>query len=80
VSTQAEAEGLRAQIKSPDEFARVAREKSLDPSAAEGGDMGFFAPGEIDETAEAAIKRLSPGEISGVIRTPAGYAIFQRLN
>jgi Flp pilus assembly protein TadD len=80
VSTQAEAESLRGRIKTPEEFVRVAREKSLDPSAAEGGDMGFFSPGEIDETAEATIKRLSPGEISAVVKTPAGYAIFQRLN
>ncbi len=80
VGTQAEAEDLRAQIKGPGDFARLAREKSLDPSASNGGDMGFFSPGDLDDETASAVKRLAPGETSGIVRTPDGYAIIERLN
>ena len=80
VRTQAEAESIRAQIKGPDDFFRLAREKSIDPSASIGGDTGFFSPGDLDDPSESAIKRLAPGEMSGVVRMPTGYAIFQRVD
>ncbi len=79
VGSQADAEAVRAQIKGPEDFPRIAREKSLDPSGANGGDMGFFAPGELDDHAAAAVKRLAPGETSGVVRTSDGWVIYQRL-
>ena len=80
VATQAEAEALRAQIKNADDFVRLAREKSLDPSGSSGGDMGFFSHGELEDSIEQAVKRLAPGEISGAVRIPGGYALFQRVN
>jgi tetratricopeptide (TPR) repeat protein len=80
VSSHAEAQAIRDEIKDGNDFVRLAREKSLDPSGPRGGDLGFFSKGELDGRVEAAIKKLSPGEISGVVKTPAGYAIFQRLD
>jgi len=79
VGSQADAVAIRAQIKGPEDFVRLAREKSIDPSASNGGDMGFFAPGDLDDRTAAAVKRLAPGETSGVVRTPDGWAIYQRL-
>ncbi len=75
-----EARAVRAEIRNGDDFARVARERSIDPSGAKGGDIGFFAKGELESQVEEAILKLSPGEISGVVKTPAGYTIFQRMD
>jgi tetratricopeptide (TPR) repeat protein len=80
VSSRADAQEIRQEIKDGDDFVRLARERSLDPSGVKGGDLGFFSRGELDSQVEDAIKKLSPGEISGVVKTPAGYAIFQRLD
>jgi tetratricopeptide (TPR) repeat protein len=80
VSSRAEAQEIRQEIKDGNDFVRLAREKSLDPNGVNGGDIGFFSRGELDSRVEDAIKKLSPGEISGVVKTPAGYAIFQRLD
>ncbi len=79
VSTQAEAEAIHGQIKEPGDFVRLAREKSLDSTASAGGDMGFFAPGDLDDQTASVVKRLAPGETSGVVHTPGGWAIFQRV-
>lgn len=75
-----DARAVHAQIEKGADFARLAREKSIDPSAAKGGDLGFFAKGELDSEAEEAIRKLAPGEVSGVVKTPAGFCIFQRLD
>lgn len=75
-----EARAVRAEIRNGDDFVRVARERSIDPSGAKGGDIGFFSKGELESQVEEAIRKLSPGEISGVVKTPAGYTIFQRLD
>ena len=75
-----EARAARAEIRNEGDFVRVARERSIDPSGAKGGDIGFFSKGELESQVEEAILKLSPGEISGVVKTPAGYTIFQRLD
>jgi parvulin-like peptidyl-prolyl isomerase len=61
-------------------MARLAREKSIDPSASAGGTWAFFSPGDPDDETASAMKRLAPGETSGVVRNPAGWVIFQRVN
>jgi parvulin-like peptidyl-prolyl isomerase len=80
VESQSEAEAIRAQIKTSADFARLAREKSLASNASAGGDMGFFSPGDLDDETASAVKRLAPGETSGVVHTPDGWAILQRVN
>ncbi len=78
--SEAEAKAVRAEIQDGNDFVRLARERSVDHTAAKGGDLGFFDKGELDSEAEEAIRKLAPGEISGVVKTPAGYSIFQRLD
>ncbi|MFQ5457690.1 MAG: tetratricopeptide repeat protein [Myxococcota bacterium] len=80
VASREEAQAVRSEIHNGDDFVRLARERSIDASSAKGGDIGFFSKGELESQVEESIIRLAPGEISGVVKTPAGYAIFQRLN
>ncbi|GGK87351.1 peptidylprolyl isomerase [Deinococcus radiotolerans] len=55
VPTQAEAQAIAKDLAGGADFAAVAKAKSQDPgSAAQGGDLGCFGPGEMVETFDAA--------------------------
>jgi peptidyl-prolyl cis-trans isomerase D len=76
---RAKAEELLAQVKkAPDSFAEVAKKNSQDPgSAAQGGDLDFFARGAMTKPFEDAAFSLGKGEISGVVETDFGYHIIK---
>jgi len=62
-----------------EDFARVARDASIDASAATGGDLGFFAQGELQppEVASEAFS-LRPGHYSPVpLKTPSGWTLVK---
>lgn len=63
-------------IKAGELFAKVAEELSTDPSKSHGGDIGFFAKGQVIPEFEEACLKLKPGEMSGVVKTPLGYHII----
>jgi peptidyl-prolyl cis-trans isomerase C len=60
------------------DFAALAKEFSQDPgSAAQGGDLGFFAAQQmVPEFSNAAFK-LKPGAISDIVETQFGYHIIK---
>ena len=76
---KAKAEALLEQLrKAPASFADVARKNSEDPgSAANGGDLDFFARGAMTKPFEDAAYAMKPGEISNVIETEFGYHIIK---
>jgi len=57
-------------------FAETAMEKSLSPEKVQGGDLGFFARGEMPLEFEEVVFSLKPGQISSVVKTDYGYHIF----
>lgn len=59
------------------DFATMARLTSVDNSATRGGDIGWIGPGEASPEFEAAMNKLSPGEISEPIHTQYGYHLIQ---
>jgi parvulin-like peptidyl-prolyl isomerase len=79
VDDEEQANQILAQLQSGADFAKLARQYSLDPSTKEnGGDLGFFPRGtlvvpEVEETAFS----LSVGQISPVISSTMGYHIVQ---
>lgn len=51
-------------LKSGAPFPLIANQRSTDPSAASGGDIGFIAESELDDASREAVKDLLPGQIS----------------
>jgi peptidyl-prolyl cis-trans isomerase D len=77
---KAKAEELLAQLKkNPDSFAEVAQKNSQDTgSAAQGGDLDFFARGAMTKPFEdAAFALKAKGEISPVVESEFGYHIIK---
>src|SRR5579883_1644179 len=79
VNSAAEAGALRRQLESGADFAVLAREKSTDATAADGGLLGTVDPASLREEIRAAIRGLAPGQLSPVFRLPSGYAIAKVL-
>jgi len=77
VPTEAEAKDIEDQLKKGADFATLAKEKSKDPGAADGGDLGYFTKEQmVPEFSEAAFK-LEKGQISDPIHTQFGWHIIK---
>jgi peptidyl-prolyl cis-trans isomerase C len=73
------ATAVLAEVQKPDaDFAALAKQHSQCPSAASGGDLGFFPrQGVMVEPFAAAAFELQPGAFSSVVETPFGYHIIK---
>jgi peptidyl-prolyl cis-trans isomerase C len=77
VPTEDEAKAILAQLKGGADFATLAKEKSKDPGAAEGGDLGYFTRDQmVPEFADVAFK-LDKGQISDPVKTQFGWHIIK---
>jgi len=61
------------------DFAQLAREYSQDASAANGGDLGWAAPGLFVPEFENALNSLAPGQIADPVMTRFGMHLIQLL-
>ena len=78
VGSEARAKALIAEIKEGGDFAELAKSSSIGPSAAKGGDLGFFTRGDmLSEFSDAAFK-LADGEITEEpVRTQYGWHVIK---
>ncbi len=77
VTTEDEAKAILAQLKGGADFAALAKEKSKDPGAADGGDLGYFTRDQmVPEFAEVAFK-LGNGQLSDPVKTQFGWHIIK---
>lgn len=60
-------------------FQDLARRYSLSPDAKVGGDLGFFARGQMPPAFDDVVFRLAPGQVSDVVSTDYGYHLFKVL-
>jgi parvulin-like peptidyl-prolyl isomerase len=71
-----EAIQILKRLKRGEGFEKVAKEKSLGPEKVQGGDLGYFSPGE-KPTEFDHVFNMEVGAISEVIKSPYGYHIFK---
>ena len=79
VNTPEQADKVRERLKAGYDFAALAKEKSVDPTADSGGYMGRMDPATLRQELRDALKGVAPGQISAVTRIPSGYAILKVL-
>jgi foldase protein PrsA len=78
VETEEKAKEIKKKLAEGADFAELARSESTDPmSAAEGGDLGFFARGRMVAEFEKAAFAMSPGQTSAPVKSEYGYHIIR---
>jgi len=75
--TEDEAKAVLADLKKGADFAAVAKEKSKDPAAAEGGDLGYFTKDQMVPEFSAVAFKLGKGELSEPVKTQFGWHIIK---
>jgi len=77
VDSEDEAKAVLDQLKAGGDFATLAKDKSKDPGAAAGGDLGYFTKEQmVPEFAEVAFK-MYPGQVSNPVKTQFGWHIIK---
>ena len=76
-AAQAKADDLLKQIKAGANFEEVAKKESQGPSAAQGGDLGFFEHGKLAKQLEDLTFGMKKDDVSNVIRTKQGFVILK---
>ena len=70
---------IRSQIQSGEDFQRLASEYSECGSGQQGGDLGFFGPGQMQASFEQASFALQVGQISDIVDSDSGIHIILRV-
>ena len=76
VATEEEAVKVLELLRDKNDFAALAREKSTAPEAERGGDLGYFAMGEMPAEFNVVFG-LPKGGISEIVKSPYGFHIFK---
>lgn len=81
VDSEAKAKALIAQLQGGANFEKLASENSKDPSAARGGDLGYFTQAEMVPEFGAAAFAMNKGSISDApVKTQFGWHVIQVLD
>ena len=76
----AKAKALRTRLAGGADFAAMAKVESDDVgSGSNGGDLGFFGPGDMVPAIEGAVTKLKLKELSEPVKTDFGYHVIELL-
>ncbi len=70
-------EEIAAKIKGGEDFATLAKERSEDTSAKQGGDLGLFGRGQMVKPFEDAVFAMKEGQVSDIVETPFGLHLIK---
>lgn len=73
----AEGEKIVAELKAGADFAAMARKRSNDPSADNGGDLGYLHTGMLPDIFQEKVNDMQPGAISEALRALEGILIYR---
>ncbi|MEK6681212.1 MAG: peptidylprolyl isomerase [Nitrospirota bacterium] len=68
---------ILSEIKNGANFADLAKKHSDDPTAKDGGDIGFIKKGQMFPELEKAAFSLKKNDVSDIIKTPSSYYIIK---
>jgi len=78
LTNEKDAQAVLAELKKGADFAAVAKAKSTDGSARDGGDLGFFGRGDMVAEFSDAAFAMKPGEISKApVKTQFGWHVIK---
>ena len=76
VSTEEEGQKVLGLLRQGEPFAEMAARYSMSPDADQGGDLGYFAKGEMPPEFEKAVFNLPVGRLSDLVKSEYGYHVF----
>lgn len=78
VKTEAEADAIIKELTGGADFAKLAAEKSIGPSKANGGDLNYFSKGQMVPPFEEAAFALAKGEFTrSAVKSPFGWHVIK---
>jgi peptidyl-prolyl cis-trans isomerase C len=77
VESEKEALNILDSLKAGFDFSKLAQEKSTGPSGPNGGQLGWFGPGQMVPEFEAAVLVLEIGSVSQPVKTQFGWHIVK---
>jgi peptidyl-prolyl cis-trans isomerase C len=77
VPTEDEAKAIKAEIDGGADFAAVAKAKSQDGAAANGGDLGWFGLSAMVPPFAEAVASMKAGEVKGPVQTEYGWHVIK---
>jgi peptidyl-prolyl cis-trans isomerase C len=77
VKTEDEAKQVKQKLDKGEDFAKLAKEFSLDSNKESGGSLAYFSHGQMVPPFEEAVEKLKIGEISAPVKTEFGYHVIK---
>src|SRR3979490_1741920 len=77
VETEDEAKAVAEELKKGADFAELAKKKSKDPGASDGGDLGFFTKDQMVPEFSTVAFALDPGKISDPVKSQFGWHVIK---
>ena len=79
VPSTKDAQQILDRLNAGEDFATVAKQKSTDATAEDGGYLGKVDPSTLRSELRDAIANVEPGKLSGIVKLPSGFAILKVL-